>query len=144
MKKMIAIMLAAALLTGVFAVPCFAAQCDERVKVLMSDPEVIIEKVTPVIQPEELKDAIENGSELVPEGCKLSAKRISVIHTGTLSSDEEYYYATFKVWSTLKRTIALFFKPDSTAEWELVSCNLGDVIEGRFEDCGTFAITVSW
>ena len=143
MKKLIALVLTLTLLAGVFALPCFA-QSDELVKVLMSDPEVVVEKLIHFPRTAELKDAIENGAELVPEGCKLAADRITVLHTGTLSSDEEYYYATFKVWSTLERTVALFFKPDSTGEWELVSCNLGDVIEGRFEDCGTFAITVSW
>ena len=62
----------------------------------------------------------------------------------TIEVEEEVFDVTFKVWSTLKRTVGLFFLPEEGEVWELVTCNLGDVIEGRFEVCGTYAIVVGW
>lgn len=93
---------------------------------------------------EELQDAITEGSDLIPQECKLVPDRITVAYAGTLSFEEEDYDVTFKFWSTVNRTIALFFQAEGAEEWELISCNLGDVIEGHFATNGTFAITVSW
>ena len=67
-----------------------------------------------------------------------------MLQSGSLECEEEVFDVTFKVWSTLKRTVGLLFLPEEGEAWELVSCNLGDVIEGRFEVCGTYAIVVGW
>ena len=93
---------------------------------------------------QELDDAIEAGAERIPSGCKLAPGRVTLMDTGSLSSTDAVYSVTFKVWSTQKRTIGLFFRAEGSESWELATCNLGDVIEGRFETGGTYAIAVGW
>lgn len=146
MKKILALVLTAALLAGIFCVPALADDSDDKVRVLMSTPGVTVSKAAPdqFAAAADLEEAVENGAELIPEGCKLTPGRITVLHTGTVSCEEEVFYVSFKVWSTLKRTVGLFFLPEDGEQWELISCNLGDVIEGRFEASGTYAIAVGW
>ena len=67
-----------------------------------------------------------------------------MLGTGNLSCEEEVYYVSFKVWSTVGRTVGLFFRAEDSEEWELISCNQGDVIEGQFETAGTYTIVVGW
>lgn len=141
MKRLFALMLTAVMLAAVFAIPAFA---DVQIDLLMSTPGVSIERAKQGVKPEELADAIEEGADLIPEECKLDPERITVLQTGTLTCEEEDGYATFKVWSTVKRTIGLFFLAEDAESWELLSCNLGDVIEGEFEASGTYAIVVGW
>ena len=145
MKKLLAVFLAALLLGGVLAVPTLAqSSCDELIYVLMSTPGVSVDKNDQICSAGELVEAIEAGAELIPEDCKLDPERITVLQTGYVSCDEEVFYVSFKVWSTLKRTVALFFLAEGSEEWELISCNLGDVIEGRFEAKGEYTIVVGW
>lgn len=145
MKKFLAIALTAALLAGFFTVPALAGTgYDELINVLMSTPGVTVARADQGTRAEELQEAIENGAELIPEECELVPDRITVLQTGTVSCDEEVYDVSFKVWSTLNRTVGLFFQAEDSEEWELISCNLGDVIEGRFETGGTYTIVVGW
>lgn len=145
MKKILSLVLAAALLCAVLAVPAAAeTYLSEKVRVLMSTPEVTVTGAAKCVPAEDLADAIEDGQELIPEECKLNAKRISVLQSGSVTCEEEVNYVTFKVWSTAKRTIALFFMEEDGEDWQLLSCNLGDVIEGCFEANGQFAIVVGW
>ena len=44
----------------------------------------------------------------------------------------------------MNRAIGLFFCAEEDDTWELISCNLGDVIEGRFQSPGTYVIAVGW
>ena len=141
MKRLFALMLTAVMLAAVFAIPAFA---DVQIDLLMSTPGVSVERAKQGVKPEELADAIEEGAELIPEECKLDPERITVLQTGTLTCEEEDGYATFKVWSTVKRTIGLFFQAEDSECWELLACNLGDVIEGEFLSSGTYAIVVGW
>ena len=110
----------------------------------MSTPGVSVERNVQRASAGELEEAIEAGAELIPEDCKLDPERITVLQTGRVSCDEEVYDVSFKVWSTLNRTVGLFFRADGCEEWELISCNLGDVIEGRFEASGEYTIVVGW
>ncbi|MGM9604180.1 MAG: hypothetical protein ACI3XG_03870 [Faecousia sp.] len=141
MKRLFALMLTAVMLAAVFAIPAFA---DVQIDLLMSTPGVCVERAKQGAKPEELADAIEAGAELIPEECRLDPERITVLQTGALTCGEEGGYATFKVWSTVNRTIGLFFQAADSAEWELISCSLGDVIEGEFQSAGTYAIVVGW
>ena len=145
MKKLLAVVLAALLLGGAFTTPALArSSYDELIYVLMSTPGVSVERNDQRASAEELEEAIEAGAELIPEDCKLAPERITVLQTGRVSCDEEVYDVSFKVWSTLKRTVGLFFRAEGSEEWELISCNLGDVIEGRFEASGEYTIVVGW
>lgn len=145
MQKLIAVILAAALLAALFAVPAFAESgSDEVVKVLMTTPGVEVTRMPQLTKTAELEAAIEAGEDLIPAECKLVPGRITVLRTGTVSFDEEAYDVTFKVWSTVKRTIALFFLPEDAEAWEMLSCNLGDVIEGHFTANGTYTLVVGW
>ncbi len=145
MKKLLAVVLAALLLGGVLTVPVLAqSSYDELICVLMSTPGVSVERNDQRASAEELEEAIEAGTELIPEDCKLDPERITVLQTGYVSCDEEVFYVSFKVWSTLKRTVGLFFRAEGSEEWELISCNLGDVIEGGFETSGEYTIVVGW
>ena len=141
MKRLFALMLTAVMLAAVFAIPAFA---DVQIDLLMSTPGVSVERAKQGVKPEELADVIEEGAELIPEECKLDPERITVLQTGRLICEEEDGYATFKVWSTVKRTIGLFFQAEDSECWELLACNLGDVIEGEFLSSGTYAIVVGW
>ena len=145
MKKMLAVVLAALLLGGVFTTPALArSSYDELIYVLMSTPGVSVERNDQRASAGELEEAIEAGAELIPEDCELDPERITVLQTGRVSCDEEVYDVSFKVWSTLNRTVGLFFRAEDSGEWKLISCNLGDVIEGRFEASGEYTIVVGW
>ena len=145
MKKMLAVVLAALLLGGVITTPALArSSYDELICVLMSTPGVSVERNVQRASAGELEEAIEAGAELIPEDCKLAPERITVLQTGRVSCDEEVYDVSFKVWSTLNRTVGLFFRAEDSGEWKLISCNLGDVIEGRFEASGEYTIVVGW
>ena len=114
------------------------------INVLMSTPGVSVEVNDQRVSEDELGEAIVAGGELIPEDCELVPDRITVFQTGRVSCDEEVFYVSFKVWSTLKRTVGLFFRADDSEEWQLISCNLGDVIEGGFETSGEYTIAVGW
>ena len=145
MKKILSLVLAAVLLAAVLALPAAAeTYLSEKVRVLMSTPEITVTGAVKCVPAKELADAIEDGEELIGEECKLDAKRISVLQCGSVDCEDEVNYVTFKVWSTAKRTIALFFMEEDGEDWQLLSCNLGDVIEGCFEANGQFAIVVGW
>ena len=140
MKRFFALLLAAFLLAA-FAVPCSA---NEMVRLILSTPGISAVQATEGVQPGVLKDAIEAGQDLIPEECKLDPERITVMQTGVLTCDAEDGVGTFKVWSTVNRTIGLFFQAEDSEEWVLLSCNLGDVIEGEFQSSGTYVIVVGW
>ena len=145
MKKILSLVLAAVVLAAVLALPAAAeTYLSEKVRVLMSTPEITVTGAAKCVPAKELADAIEDGEELIGEECKLDAKRISVLQCGSVACEDEVNYVTFKVWSTAKRTIALFFMEEDGEDWQLLSCNLGDVIEGCFEADGQFAIVVGW
>ena len=146
MKKMLSLVLTAALLAGIFCVTAMADGSGGQVRVIMSSPDVTVTEAEKDQIPaaEDLDEAMEQGAELIPEDCKLLPGRITVLGTGNLSCEEEVYYVSFKVWSTVGRTVGLFFRAEDSEEWELISCNLGDVIEGQFETAGTYTIVVGW
>ena len=144
MKKWFTLALTAALLVGVLCGSALADGGSELVQVLMSTPGVTVTPAVQGVDAADLDEAVENGQELIPEDCALTPGRITVLQSGSLECEEEVFDVTFKVWSTLKRTVGLLFLPEEGEAWELVTCNLGDVIEGRFEVCGTYAIVVGW
>ena len=92
----------------------------------------------------ELDDAVEASDGIIPEDVKFAAGRLTVMEAGTVDCDEEVYDVSFKIWSTVNRAIGLFFCAEEDDTWELISCNLGDVIEGRFQSPGTYVIAVGW
>ena len=140
MKRFIALLLTVFLLAAL-AVPCSA---NDLVRLILSTPGLSAAQAKEGVKPEVLKDAIEAGQELIPAECKLDAQRITVMQTGVLTCEEEDGYGTFKVWSTVDRTIALLFLAEDSEEWVLLSCNLGDVIEAEFPCSGTYVIVVGW
>ena len=140
MKRFFALLFTAFLLAAL-AVPCSA---NEMVRLILSTPGISAVQAKEGVKPEALKDAIEAGQELVPAECKLEAERITVMQTGVLTCDAEDGVGTFKVWSTVDRTIGLFFLAEDSEDWVLLSCNLGDVIEAEFTCSGTYAIVVGW
>lgn len=144
MKKWLAFLLAAALLAVLSLSAVAENEFDDLVRVLMSSPGVTVSASDAAPTAQELDDAIEAGAERIPSGCKLAPGRVTLMDTGSLSSTDAVYSVTFKVWSTQKRTIGLFFRAEGSESWELATCNLGDVIEGRFETGGTYAIAVGW
>lgn len=143
MKKWLALVLTAALLAALFAAPA-AAESTDLVKILASTPNLTSGEASRTPTAQELDDAIDAGSELIPEGSKLTAGRVTLLYTQDLSCEREVYDVSFKVWSTLKRTVGLFFLAEGADTWQLVTCCQGDVIEGRFESAGTCAIVVGW
>ena len=140
MKRIFAVLLAVFLLAGL-AAPCSA---NEMVKLILSTPGLSAAQAKEGVQAEELEDAIKAGQELIPAECKLDPERITVMQTGVLTCDAEDAVGTFKVWSTVNRTIGLFFLAEDSEDWVLLSCNLGDVIEAEFTCSGTYAIVVGW
>ena len=145
MKKLLSIVLAAALLLGVFCVPALAEEAD-MIKLLMSTPGVTLSQPDKAqcASAEELDDAAERGAELVPADCKLVPGRITVLQTKNICCEEEVYNVTFKVWTTAGRTVALFFRAQDGESWELVTCTKGDVLEAHLEESGTYTIAVGW
>lgn len=143
MKKWLALVLTATLLAALFAAPA-AAESTDLVKILASTPELTAGESSQSPTAQELDDAIEAGSELIPEGCKLTPGRVTLLYTQDLSCEREVYDVSFKVWSSLNRTVGLFFRAEGEDSWQLVACCQGDVIEGRFETTGTCAIVVGW
>ena len=140
MKRIFAFLLAAFLLASL-AVPCYA---NDMVKLILSTPGLSAVQAQEGVRPQALKDAIEAGQERIPEGCKLEPERITVMQTGVLTCDAEDAVGTFKVWSTVDRTIGLFFQAEGAQDWELLCCKLGDVIEAEFFCSGTYVIAVGW
>lgn len=142
MKKILALALAAVVL----ALCCTGALAEsELVKLLMctDGTEVTIDwSCKPDAQA--LDDALEAGSELIPENAKFSPGRLTVMEAGTLVGGREVYDVTFRIWSTRGRTIGLFFRPQDSEVWELVTCNEGEILEGRFQSPGAYALAVGW
>lgn len=143
MKKWLALVLTAALLAALFAAPA-AAESTDLVKILASTPNLTSGKGSHSPTAQELDDAIDAGSELIPEGSALTPGRVTLLYTQDLSCEREVYDVSFKVWSTLERTVGLFFLAEGEDTWQLITCCQGDVIEGRFEESGTCAIVVGW
>ena len=145
MKKLLSIVLAAALLLGVFCVPALAEEAD-MIKLLMSTPGVALSQPDKAqcASAEELDDAAERGAELIPADCTLVPGRITVLQTKNICCEEEVYNVTFKVWTTAGRTVALFFRAQDGESWELVTCTKGDVLEAHLEESGTYTIAVGW
>lgn len=143
MKKVLAAAAAFVLLAALLCVP---ASAESLVKVLMSTPGASFQDAPKNQYPiaSELDDAVENSQEVIPEDVKFAAGRLTLMAVGCVDCDEEEYDVSFKVWSTVNRAIGLFFRADDADTWELVTCNLGDVIEGRFQSPGTYAIAVGW
>lgn len=145
MKKCLAVLLTVALL-AVLCVPALA-EGEPLVKVLMSTDGT---SVSVPIQQEnypqtsDLDEAVENSDGIIPEDATFTPGRLTILGTGQISNDREVYDITFKVWSTVRRWIGLFFRAEGSDTWELVTCNLGDVIEGRFQTPGDYAIAVGW
>lgn len=145
MKKMLALMLAVVLAMAAFSVSAGAESAfDDLIKVLITSPGVATGKAAQSPTDQELDDAIEAGSSLIPAGCKLKPGRVTLMNTGSVCCEDPIFHVTFKVWSTYNRTIGLFFRAEDSDQWQLMSCNLGDVIEGHFETCGDYAIAVGW
>lgn len=145
MKKCFAVLLTAALLV-MLCVPALA-ESEPLVKVLMSSNgtsvSAPIQKDYPTT--DDLGEAVEKGEDVIPEDASLIPGRLTILGTGHISNDErEIYDVSFKVWSTARRSIGLFFRAEDTDTWELITCNLGDVIEGRFQSAGDYAIAVGW
>ena len=142
MKKILilafAIMLAVSLCTAVCA--------DSLVRVLMSTDGTVFENASFDQLPtmEELNAAVENSVDVIPEDVKFISGRLTLMHCGHVAGAEEVYDISLKVWSTANRAIGLFFKAEDADSWELISCNLGDVIEGRLETAGLYAVAVGW
>ena len=88
MKKILALALAAMLVTGC----CISAFADpaQLVKVLMTTPGAVVTSDWGV-KPEMdvLDDAVENSDGIIPDDCKFSAGRLTVMEAGTLECDEE-------------------------------------------------------
>lgn len=143
MKRALAFALVLAMLTAVCCVPAFA-ESEEFIKVVMSTPEVDFQESTDYPTAEEMDAAVEANADLVTEGLTFKPGRLTLLGTGHISCPEEVYDVTYQLWSTGGRTIGLFFQPDDGETWELISCNLGIIIEGRFETAGNYAIAVGW
>lgn len=145
MRKCLAVLLSVALLAAL-CVPALAENMP-WVKVLMSsDGTSISVPVREDIPTEtDLDDAVEDGADLIPEDATFTPGRLTILGTGQIRNDDrEVYDITFKVWSTGKRCIGLFFRAEDSDSWELITCNLGDVIEGRFQSSGDYVIAVGW
>jgi len=143
MKKCLAVLLTVALLAALCA-PAFADYVP-LVYVLKSTDGTAVS--TPIRENyptmDELDDTVENA-DIIPENATFTPGRLTILGTGHISNEQEVYDVSFKVWSTLRRWIGLFFRAEDTDTWELVACNLGDVIEGRFQTPGDYAIAVGW
>lgn len=144
MKKWLALILAAALLAAVFPLSALADDTEDLIWVVMHSQGVTMGQADKYPTTQELDDAVEAGSELIPADFKLKPGRITLLGTGSACSEAPVFDVTFKVWSTYKRPIALFFRAQDSDTWELAVCNLGDIIEYRFEACGDYAIAVGW
>lgn len=146
MKKLFAMVLAVVMTVTVFSMNASALN-KNTVKLLMSSENVTISNAVWAdhYTDEELDAAVENAAEgVIPEECNVRPGRIVVYQQRNIScSDDDVYDATFKVWGTLTRTVCLFFRSDETMEWELLACNLGDVIEARFPGPGSYVIAVA-
>lgn len=144
MKKCLAVLLAVALLAAL----CVPASADPLifVKVLQSTDDTSVR--TPIRKDyptaDDLDEAVEASEGIIPKNATFTPGRLTLLGTGEISNDREVYDVTFKVWSTVRRWIGLFFRADGSDTWELVACNLGDVIEGRFQSAGDYAIAVGW
>lgn len=143
MKKVLVLALAAALLAGC----CVSANADPNhlINVVMTTPGATVTSdwsCKPTA--EALDEAVENSDGVIPEDVKFSAGRLTVMEAGAVDCEREVYDVTFKVWSTLNRAIGLFFCAEDDDTWELLSCNLGDVIEARFQAPGSYVIAVGW
>lgn len=143
MKRALAFALVFAMLAAVCGVAAFADGWN-GINVVMSTPEVDFQKSTDYPTAEEMDAAVEANPELVTEGLTFIPGRLTLLGTGHISCPEEVYDVTFQHWSTGGRTIGLFFQPDGEEDWVLIACNLGIIIEGRFETAGNYAIAVGW
>lgn len=143
MKKLFALVLTAALLAALFTVGV-SADYSELVDVLMSSEGVQVSNRAQSPDLQALEEAIEEGTDRIPAECKLVPGRVSLMRSGDLSCDKPVYNITFRVWSTRSRTIALLFQAEGSDSWELVCCSQGEIIEGRFESSGSYAIVVGW
>lgn len=143
MKRILAFLLALAMLAAICCIPALAEN-EKYINVVMSTPDVDFQDASVYPTDADLDAAVEANSDLVTGELTFVPGRLTLLGTGHISCPEEVYDVTFQLWSTGGRTIGLFFLPDDGEQWELISCNLGIIIEGRFETAGTYAIAVGW
>lgn len=145
MKKCLAVAAALFLLAACLYLPAQAAS-KKLVEVLMSTPGTTVDAAEAAQSPtaDDLDDALRASSVEIAPGAKLTPGRMTLLGTGNVSSEEPDFWVSFKVWSTLERSIGLFFRADGEADWMLLAANLGDVIESAFPASGTYAIAVGW
>lgn len=145
MKKCLAAITALLLLAACFCCPAQATS-KKLVEVLMFTPGTTVDTAEENQRPtaDDLDDALRAGSDAIAEDAKLTPGRMTVLGTGTVSNEEPEFWVSFKVWSTVERSIGLFFRADGEEDWTLMAANLGDVIEACFPAPGTYAIAVGW
>ena len=86
----------------------------------------------------------DEDQELIADDLEVIPGKINYLEDRTISCPEAPFACQFRVWGTGNRVVLVFFLAEDAESWELLSCNLGDVIEGRFETGGTYAIAVGW
>ena len=145
MKKCFAAVTALFLLAACLCLPAQAAS-KKLVEVLMTTPGVTAAAAEAAQAPtdDQLDDALRACSVEIAPGAALTPGRMTLLGTGVISSDDPDFWVSFKIWSTLERSIGLFFRADGEEEWTLLAVNLGDVIESAFPASGTYAIAVGW
>lgn len=149
MKKLLALGLAVVMMFVLFCVPAFAlAAPSEMVQVLMSSDNVTISEFAPEEKAamDDLAEALNSAEPgVIPLTCKVAADRITVMRQMNLTSEDgDVFDVSFKAWSTVGRTICLFFRAEESETWELMACNKGDVIEARFPCSGSCVVAVAW
>lgn len=148
MKKVICLVLAAAMIAALFCVPALAEDnTADLIKILMSTDKVTTRKDTGAITAEDMRAAIDAAAEagdVIPTGWYLNPARMTVFQQRSISCKLEVYDVTFKFWSTLYNPVCIFFRAEGSDVWELLSCEMGDVAEARFNGNGSYAITMCW
>lgn len=147
MKRFFSLLLAALIAVSCLSLVVFAEDTHDLVKVLMSTPGTTFGDAPVAVTQEELDSAVEAAAEgIIPEDATFKPGRVTLMRSGTVVGGREVYDVTFKVWSTVNRTVGLFFRAEGSDTWELISCYAGelDVIEGRFYSDGAYAIAVGW
>lgn len=151
MKRWIALVLAAAMMAALFCMPAMAETDPAKlIKILMSTDEVTLYKpdVGTDITPEQMQAAIdaalEAEEEIIPEDWNITADRMTLFQRSGISCKLPVYDVTFKFWSSTNNAVCIFFLGEDSDTWELLSCEMGDVAEARFNGNGVYAITMCW
>lgn len=149
MKKILSLVLAAAMTAALLCVPVMADGSD-LIKVLMSTDELTLSQPAAGagITCEDMQAAIDAAMEaeepIIPEDRTIRADRMTVFQYKNISCQLPEYYVTFKFWSSAEKTVCIFFQPEGSDTWELLTCELGDVVEAHFLGNGAYAITMCW